>query len=101
MKMYILVRDSIAMGHAVVGVAHASLACYLAYRDTQEVATWLDGSFRKVVCRVNDVELARAKELLSEHVVITESSLGGEEIATAFKPRAEWPRAFAFYRLFR
>jgi peptidyl-tRNA hydrolase len=99
-KMYILVRDSLALGNAVVAVAHASLACYLKYRETPEVAEWLGGPFRKVVCKVTDEEFARAKET-ADHVVLTESSLGGAEVALAFKPRAVWDKSFQYFRLYR
>ena len=44
MKMYVLVRDSIPLGFAMVAVAHAPLGCYLRYKDTPEVAEWLSGS---------------------------------------------------------
>ena len=38
---------------------------------------------------------------MSENVVLTESAWDGREIAIAFKPRAEWPKAFKFFRLYR
>lgn len=98
--MYILVRESIPTGFAVLAAAHASLACYLRFQGDPAVAEWLSGPFSKAVCRVSDAEFARAKET-PEHVVLTESALGGEEVAIAFKPRAEWPKAFKFYRLYR
>lgn len=98
--MYILVRDSVAVGHAMVAVAHASLACYLKYRDDEDVARWLSGPFYKVVCKVSDDEFARAKSV-TDHVVITESQLADAEVALAFKPRESWPKAFQFYRLYR
>jgi len=100
MKMYILVRDAVPLGFAVLASAHASLACYLRYRDSPEVATWLSGPFYKVVCRVTDEELARAKEV-EDHVVLTESALDGQETAIAFRPRADWPKAFKFFKLYR
>ncbi|MGH8082514.1 MAG: hypothetical protein ACREP7_18205 [Lysobacter sp.] len=53
MKMYILVRDDIPLGFAMVAVAHASLAGYLKFRDTPEVAQWLDGPFFKAVCKAS------------------------------------------------
>ena len=37
MKMYILVRDDVPLGFAMVAVAHASLAGYLAFKNTPEV----------------------------------------------------------------
>lgn len=100
MKMYILIRESLDPGRAIVAAAHASLAAYLRFRETPEVAEWLSGPFRKVVCRVTDAELEQAKSF-ADHVVLTESSLGGAEVALAFKPRAEWDKAFQFYRLYR
>jgi peptidyl-tRNA hydrolase len=100
MKMYILVRDDIPLGFAMVAVAHASLAGYLAFRDSPEVHQWLSGPFFKAVCKVNAKEFANAKQV-SDHVVLTESALGGREVAIAFKPREEWPKAFNFLKLYR
>ncbi|VTU00204.1 unnamed protein product [Gemmataceae bacterium] len=34
LRMYILVREAVPAGFAVVAAAHASLAAYLAFRDT-------------------------------------------------------------------
>ena len=97
--MYILVRDAVPTGFAVLAAAHGSLAAYLRFRDTPEVAEWLAGPFRKVVCVVTDAEFERAKGF-EDHVLLTESALDGAEVALAFKPRADWPRAFQFYRLY-
>ena len=99
MKMYILVRESIAVEFALVAVAHASLAAYLRYQDTPEVATWLTGPFYKTICKVSDQEFEAAK-LFQDYVIIAESALGGQEVALAFKPRIEWPKAFKYYRLY-
>lgn len=100
MKMYILIRESVPEGFAILAAAHASLAAYLKYKESAEVADWLSGPFYKVVCRVNDSEFAKAKEF-ADNVVLTESALENQEVAIAFKPRAEWPKAFKFYRLYR
>src|SRR4051794_23182785 len=100
MKMYVLIRESVPPGFAVLAAAHASLACYLKYRDTPEVAEWLSGPFFKVVCKVSDEEFEGAKGI-EDHVLLTESGLGGQEVALAFKPREEWPKAFRFFRLYR
>lgn len=100
MKMYILVKESVPVGFALVAAAHASLAAYLAFRDTPEVTEWLSGPFYKTICKVTDQEFEQAKAF-EDHVVITESALGGQEVALAFRPRAEWPKAFKFYRLYR
>jgi hypothetical protein len=58
------------------------------------------GPFHKAVCRVTDEEFAKAKET-PDHVVLTESALDGQEVALAFKPRGEYPKAFRFFKLFR
>lgn len=100
MKMYILVRESVPLGFAMLAAAHASLAAFLNFRDAPEVATWLSGPFYKVVCKVNDEEFERAKAV-EDHVVLAETALGGQEVAIAFKPREEWPKAFKFLKLYR
>jgi hypothetical protein len=73
---------------------------YILIKDTPDVRQWLSGPFRKVVCKVNDEEFERAKTC-PDHVVVTESALGGAEVALAFTPRQEWPAAFRFFRLYR
>ena len=101
MKMYIVVRDDIPLGFAMVAVAHASLTGYLKFKDTSEVDRWLNpGPFYKVVCKANTKEFENAK-LVEDHVVLTESALDGQEVAIAFKPRSEWPKMFRFLRLYR
>lgn len=100
MKMYILVRDDVPLGFAMVAVAHASLAGYLAFRDTPEVEEWLSGPFFKAVCKVNEKEFENAKAV-PDHIVLTESALGGREVAMALKPRHEWPKMFRFLKLYR
>lgn len=100
MKMYILVRESVPAGFAILAAAHASLACYLKFRDAPEIAGWLAGPFYKVVCRVTDTEFEGAKAF-EDSVILTESALDNAEVAIAFRPREEWPRAFKFYRLYK
>lgn len=100
MKMYILIKEEVPAGFAVLAAAHASLACYLKFRESSEIATWLSGPFRKVICRVNDAEFEAAKSF-DDSVVLTESALNGSEVAIAFRPREDWPKAFKFYRLYK
>ena len=100
MRMYVLIRESIPTGSAVLAAAHASLACYLRFKDTPEVAEWIAGPFYKTACKVNDKEFEKAKEV-DDHVVLTESALDNQEVALAFKPREEWPKSFKFYKLYR
>jgi hypothetical protein len=100
MKMYILIKDSVPLGFALLASAHASLAAYLRFKDAPDVAAWLEGPFYKVVCRVTEAEFETAKAF-EDHVVLTESGLGGTEVAIAFRPREEWPKPFRFYRLYK
>jgi hypothetical protein len=100
MKMYILVRDELPVGLAMVVVAHASLATYLKFQDNEDVKTWLAGTFYKVVCKVNATEFENAKQV-PNHVVLTESTRGNQEVALGFCPRAEWPKMFKFFKLYR
>jgi len=100
MKMYILIKDDLPAGFAVLAAAHASLAAYLKFKDSSEIVEWLSGSFFKVVCSVNDKEFEKAKQC-PDNVVITESALDNLEVAIAFKPRQEWPKPFKFYKLYK
>jgi len=100
MKMYILVKDNISSGHAILAASHASLAAFLKFKDSVEIREWLAGPFYKVVCKVNEKEFSKAK-LFDDSVIITESSLENSEVAIAFKPREEWPKPFKFYKLFK
>lgn len=100
MKMYILVKRSVPLGYAIVAVAHASLATYLKFKDTDEMKQWLSGPFYKVVCAVSDDEFERAKDV-PDSGIITESALAGAEVAIAFKPREVWPEYFKYLRLYR
>ena len=99
MRMYILIRESIPIGYAMVSVAHASLAVYLRYQDSPEVRKWVAGTLTKTVCKVSDQEFEMAKSV-PDGVVITEAALRGTEVALAYKPRERWPRAFSYYRLY-
>ena len=100
MKMYILIKETVPLGFAVLAASHASLAAYLKFRNSPEVTAWLSGPFYKVVCKVTDEEFEKAKTI-EDHVVLTESGLGGQEVAIAFKPREEWDKSFKFLRLYK
>ncbi len=100
MKMYILIKDDVPDGFAVLAAAHASLAAYLKFKDTPEVIEWLSGSFYKVICKVNAKEFEKAKTF-DDLVVLTESALDDQEVAIAFKPREDWPKPFRFYKLWK
>ena len=99
LKMYILVRESIPIGTAVVNVAHASVACLRKFEHEKLMAEWISGPFYKVVCSVSDKDFEAAKKL-EQHVVIREGNYGDEEIAIAFCPRWKWPRKFKYFRMY-
>ena len=98
--MYILLKDSLPEGFAVLAAAHASLACYLKFQEDAAMQEWVSETFYKVICKVNDKEFEKAKSF-EDGVVLTESALENQEVAIAFKPRTEWPKAFRFYRLYK
>lgn len=100
MKMYILVKDDVPLGFAMVAVAHASLAGYLKFQDTPEVKEWLSGPFFKAVCKVSSKEFEIAKDV-PDHLVLTESALENREVAIVLKPREQWPKMFRFLKLYK
>ena len=63
----------------------------MAENDKKYIIT-KDGELKK--------EFDKAKTF-EDCVVLTESALNNKEVAIAFKPRKEWPKAFRFYRLFK
>ena len=100
MKMYVLVKDSVPLGNVMAAVAHAPLSCYLKYQYHADMEDWVNNSFKKVVCKVDDEQFEAAKAY-PRHQLITESSMNGAEIAIAFVPRKEWPEFFQKLKLYR
>ena len=103
MKMYILVREKVALGFAMNAVGHASLGCFLKFAGHRDMQRWLADSYKKVTCKVTDEELAAAMQELGSdrHIVITESVIGHETVAVAFCPQKEWPEVFSTFKLYR
>lgn len=87
MKMYICVKSSTPVGMAMNAVGHAGLMCYLKYKDTPNMQTWLEKSFKKVTCAVSDAEYHFLKQL-PDHIVVTESRLDNAELAIVLAPRS-------------
>lgn len=100
MKMYILIRDDVPADYVPVVAAHSSLACYLDFQNDPDCIQWVNGIFKKVVCKVTPEEFDQAKQY-DRHRVITESALGGKEVAVAFCPREIYPPKFKHYPLWR
>lgn len=88
-KIYILIRESVDVGHAVNCAAHASLQWYLKRQDDTLVKRWLANSFRKVSCLVTDEEFEEAKTF-GNYELITESTLPDPEVALVFGPLQIW-----------
>lgn len=102
LKMYILVKDSIDLGHAMLAVGHGVLSCYLRFADDEFMQKWVECSFRKCVCKVNDKEFENAKQFTGS-VLMTESGLDGAETALVFCPRPvdKWDKPFTWYKLYK
>ena len=60
---------------------------------------WVNGIFKKVVCKVSGEEFENAKKFSNLHLIITESALDNREVAIVFVPSDEFPKAFKFYKL--
>lgn len=99
MKMYLLIADDVPDNFVPVCAAHASLACYLKFRDN-DMQEWLDQSFRKVVCRVSRDDFALAAAL-DRAVVMSESALNDMDVAVALAPRKEWPEFIQKVKLWK
>jgi len=100
MKMYILVRNDVPVGHQVNCVGHATLGCYLQFRNDPDTQDWLEYSYRKVACSVSYSDFMKAKRLCDDWVVAREDALNYQEVALAFRPRLEYPEEFSAFRLF-
>jgi len=100
MKMYILILDDVPSGFAVNSAAHASLACYLDFKDHPNMQEWLL-SFKKVSCKVSMEELRSVMLNCDDYTVITEGALDNRWVAVAFCPRPEWPQVFKTFKLYQ
>jgi hypothetical protein len=106
LKMYILLKDSIDVGHAVNSCAHAGMMAAKEWPGGSDpiMDEWYSTSFRKVTCKVSDEEFERAKGLLPQGIewfAVTEMAFDGKEVALVFRPQREWPKFFKFLRLYK
>ena len=96
--MYILIKEDIPDALVPVITAHALLACYLKFETDENMKTWINGIFKKVVCIVNETEYESFKK--DENlVVLTESALDNREVCLAFCPRKEFPTKYKFLKM--
>jgi hypothetical protein len=98
--------DNVPDNFAPLVAAHASLACYLAFKHEPNMIQWQKTSFKKVVCRVSESDFKWLKlcdkiESLKhlQYNVTTESALGGAQVAITFCPEKEFPKFFKDFKL--
>jgi peptidyl-tRNA hydrolase len=123
-KMYILVKGEVDLGHAALACAHAALGGYLHFVESESpkgfdkggvcgscghrdlptgTEKWASLSFRKVICSVTDEQFEKAKTYGvagKDYRVMTESGLGGIEVAIVFRPRNDFEPFFKSLPLF-
>lgn len=101
LKMYILIKDSIDLGHAMLAVGHGVLAADKAFKDDANYQEWKANSFRKVICKLNAKEFERAKTD-DKTLLMHEMGIPGDnkETAVICCPRPEWPERYTWYRLY-
>ena len=97
--MYICVKQSIP-SHKCLGVAHGVLMAHLKFVGLVDYQKWINESFRKVVVEVSDEDFEKLKEI-DRNVIVTESGLGGMEIAIVHCPREEWPEIFKTFQFLK
>jgi hypothetical protein len=102
LKMYILILDWVDLGHAINSAAHAGLMGYLEWSDDDYdgiMKKWLNNSFRKVTCKINEKEFEKAKTY-GDYIEITELAFNATLVGLVCKPRYLWPRFFKFLKLY-
>jgi hypothetical protein len=99
-KMYILIKSTIPIGHAINCNGHGVLMAHLKWQHDPVYKLWLKESFKKVTCKVDSKTFNRFKKY-KNRVIVTESRLDGEEVAVVFKPRPKFPKEFKELSLFK
>ena len=96
--MYILVKQDVPDKLVPVITTHASLACFRKFEHNENMQTWINGIFKKVVCVVSEKEFINATKE-TDHIILTESALENKEVCIAFVPREEYSKMFKFFRM--
>ena len=97
LRMLIVVKNDLPPEHVALTCAHGSLAGYLKWKDDPILLEWVNSSFRKVIRMASPTEFQQAK-LHGEHIVMTESSLEGQETALVFRINEEYPKFLNYLR---
>ena len=98
LKQYLLLKESIPVGWAILAIAHAAIKSYNEFKEHPDTREWLS-CFRKVVVKVSDKELDEAKNY-DDFVVYSDEDYGSDELVLAFRPRREWPKFFRRLKLY-
>lgn len=99
LKLYILIREDIHVGHAINCASHAAAAAAKAWDGDEIFEEWRKHSFKKVTCKVSRGTFEESKKY-EDYIVIKEDVLNDTEVAIIFKPRKEWPEIFKKARLY-
>ncbi len=102
LRMYILIKSSVDVGHAVNSCGHAGMMAGLEWPPKSDplMDEWYADSFRKCTCKVSDEQFEKAKEY-GDYIVVTEAAFDQDEVILVFKPRREWPKFFKFLTLYK
>jgi len=100
--MYILVKDTVPLGHQLNSVAHGAVSCVKKFEDDPQTIEWLDSHFYKVTCKVTEEEF-EAFKCQPDRVIITEGALENQETVMAFRPRLndDYDPLFQSLKLYR
>jgi hypothetical protein len=91
--MLIVLKKNIPVEYAVVGAAHASVAGFLKWEDDDLTYEWAHSVFYKHIKIANDEEFEKCKlEKYGDKIVLTESSLDGEETAIVYRIQKDYPQ---------
>ena len=99
LKMYVVVRSDIGIGHSVNCVGHATNKAEATWNEDLDYQRWKNYSFKKVTCKANRSKFEDLKKH-GDYIVISEDVLNDVEVAIIFKPRAYWPEDFKRLRMF-
>jgi peptidyl-tRNA hydrolase len=106
-KMYIAVLDEVPDHMVPVLVAHAVLGAHMYWTysvtdvDLNVYDEWVEGSFRKVVLKVNRKEFEKMRILAQVYEAHENTTLDGNTSALVLCPRAIWPNVVKFAKMWK
>jgi len=100
-KEYILIKENVPPYFVPVICAHASLIAHLEWHAVPYYQYWLAHSFRKAVCSISEEDFEKVRFWPIAKRIVTESALGGKDVAIVLAPTKELPeevRKFALWK---